>query len=129
MEQKQKGLILRAGSDAVKLALDSGILPKWHTYDWDDYDNDPAAKSRVRKYVTDPANVLKDGLGVYLYGDNGTGKTLLMNLAFSTFMLLGYRVRIITLGTLVTKFTNGWYDKDAAAEFRHLVTRPHFLGI
>lgn len=107
--------------------LQKGILTKWHTKTWDDFTNDNRAKKILRSY--EPKKALKEGVGYYLFGANGVGKTLCMNLCFQDLMHAGYSVHIISLTSLITKFTAGWYDVAERQSLMTILQKVDFLGI
>lgn len=109
--------------------LNSGILEKWHDKTWDDFDNDLAAKKRILKYLSKVEQASQEGVGLYLWGANGVGKTLSMNLAFKDLMAKGYKVHIITLSSLITMFTTSWYDQDQRTALYQRLLLVDFLGI
>lgn len=113
----------------TELYLRSGILPKWHDKTLDDFTNDTEAKKVVTNYLKNHKQALSDGVGLFLHGANGTGKTLLMNTAFKELMELRYRVQIITMSGLITKFTSGWYDAEERRGLQRILQTVHFLGI
>jgi DNA replication protein DnaC len=109
--------------------LSYGILQKWHDSTWDDFTNDPEAKKRLKGYLAKIREARKDGVGLYLYGANGTGKTLALNLLMKDLLAMKYSVRIYSLSTLITKFTAGWYDANEKKAFQALLQSVDFLGI
>jgi DNA replication protein DnaC len=109
--------------------LSCGILSKWHNKTFADFTNDDRAKKIVLDYLENPRQALTDGVGLYLFGNNGTGKSLLMNLAFKELLKKRYKVQVTNLDGLVHSFTQGWYDGDARKSLNSLLTRTDFLGI
>lgn len=105
-----------------------GIFSKWHNKKLEDFDNDPKAKKKVKKYV-DKANLAIDrGVGIFLYGDNGTGKSHLLNTAFMELIEKRFTVRILQLSELVSKYADAWYSDEASDDFA-LILKTQFLGI
>lgn len=104
-----------------------GILDKWHDKTWNDFVNDDRAKRIVQEY--DVKKALKDGVGLYLFGENGVGKTLLLNLAFQDFIAQRKKVKIISFSGLITKFTAGWYDPEERKSLMYTLQKVDFLGI
>lgn len=109
--------------------LKNGILPKWHNKKLSDYKNDPQAKESIDKYLKSRDNMLKKGVGLYLWGANGTGKTHLMMTSFKELRALDYSVKVISLSSLIAKFTAGWYDMAEKRELQNALQRVDFLGI
>lgn len=106
-----------------------GILPKWHDKTFADFTNDPEALASVKKYLGKSKQALSEGTGLYLYGANGTGKSLLMNLMMMDLASQGYKVKIVTLSQLITQHADSWYDHDKRAYFNRWVQCTHFVGI
>lgn len=105
----------------------SGILDKWHDKTWYDFVNDERAKEIIQKYNVEKA--LKNGVGYYLFGSNGVGKTLLLNLKFQDLLHSGKKVKIISFSGLITKFTAGWYDPNERKSLMYDLQKVDFLGI
>lgn len=115
--------------DTPSRMLDCGILEKWHDKKWEDFTNDPDALESVYKYLDKAREARQDGVGLFLWGANGTGKSLLMALAFRHLLYRRARVKIITLSTLITRFTGSWYDKEERERFHQGLLNADFLGI
>lgn len=109
--------------------LHRGILSKWHDKSFDDFDNDEVALRQVKAYLKNCKKARTNGTGLYLYGAYGTGKTLLLNCLLKQIMQLGYTVKVITLGTLVANFAQGWYDEEKRQEFIRMTQTVDFLAI
>ena len=107
----------------------SGILPKWHEKEFKDFVNDPVTLKKILRYIDKADTNLKKGVGLYLYGSNGRGKTLLMNLSFKAFLEKGYTVKIISLSSLITKFVAGWYSPEEKRDLQRTLCTVDFLGI
>lgn len=106
-----------------------GIKAGWHDKSLKDFTNDDEALSKVKKYVRESADFYKDGIGLYLWGSNGTGKTTLMNCAFKEFISKGYKVRIYSMDEIVDKFTSSWYSESEKQELNNVLRNIDFLGI
>lgn len=106
-----------------------GILDKWHPKTWDDFDNDPRALKLMKKYVINSEDALKDGVAPYLFGANGVGKSHLMNVALKELFHKGYSVQIMSVSSLITKFTQGWYDASERKALMLMLQKVQFLGL
>lgn len=113
----------------IEQLLNSGILERWHDKTWDDFTNCPEAKDRIQKYLSKVRSAHKEGVGLYLWGANGVGKSLAMNLAFMDLMKMRYKVHIISLSTLITMFTGSWYDDEKRTALYGRLLNVDFLGI
>ena len=104
-------------------------MKKWHDRDFDGFINDDEAKEKVLSYISQHQKAKKTGTGLFLYGENGIGKTHLMMCALKELMELGYTTQVITMGTLITKFASSWYNSEESIEFKRHIQSVHFLGI
>lgn len=109
--------------------LACGIKSGWHSKTLSDYTNDKDALKQVRKYIDQSQSLLKDGVGLYLWGSNGTGKSHLMNCAFMELIKKWNRVRIYSMDEIVDKFTSAWYSDEDKSELNHVLRTIDFLGI
>ena len=106
-----------------------GIKTGWHDKSLEDFTNDADALSQVRKYLENSRNAAKEGLGLYLWGSNGTGKSHLMNCTFKVLIKRGFNVRIYSMDEIVDKFTSSWYSDTDKAELNKVLRSIDFLGI
>lgn len=106
-----------------------GIKIGWHEKELSDFINDDDALERIKKYLRNSKEVAKEGLGLYLYGANGTGKSHLMNCSFKELVKLGHKVRIYSMDEIVDKFTSSWYSDDDKKELDNVLRNIDFLGI
>lgn len=109
--------------------LHCGIKTGWHEKGLPDFTNDEKALSAVRKYLKDSKEMSHNGLGLYLWGANGTGKSHLMNCAFKELISKGHRVRIYSMDEIVDKFTSSWYSNADKWELDDILRHIDFLGI
>ena len=105
--------------------LSVGILKKWHEKTFDQFTNDPTALEKVQKYLANYAHYKNEGIGMFLYGANGTGKTHLLNCVFKYLLHKRQRVQIVSFSSLVSKFISGWGDPTVIQEMKTVT----FLGI
>ena len=109
--------------------LSCGIKLSWHDKSLDDFTNDKEALARVQDYLSKAKEAKKHGLGLFLWGANGCGKTHLMNCAFKELINQQYRVHIFSLSEIVDKFTAGWYSDEDKQELNDILRKTDFLGI
>lgn len=109
--------------------LHCGIKTCWHEKSLDDFTNDPDALLQVKKYIKRCKEFRQKGVGLYLWGSNGTGKTTLMNCAFKEFIEKRYKVRIFIMDEIVDKFTSSWYSDEEKQELNNILRNIDFLGI
>lgn len=106
-----------------------GIKSSWHEKSLDDFTNDDEAFNAVRKYISHTNEMLKEGIGLYLWGSNGTGKSHLMNCSFIDLICQGKNVRVYSMDEIVDKFTSSWYSDEDKKELDNVLRNIDFLGI
>lgn len=113
----------------VKRLHSRGVLPKWHTKKLSEYDGDPNAKFVIDTYMKQLSKERKRGMGIFLFGSAGTGKSYLMNTSFIEIAKQGHSVQIISFSSLITKFTASWYSADERVSLENKLMTVDFLGI
>lgn len=106
-----------------------GIKTGWHEKSLSDFKNDDEALSQVKKYLKKSKIVAREGLGIYLWGSNGTGKSHLMNCSFKKLIDDHHKVRIYSMDEIVDKFTSSWYSDEDKKELDNVLRNIDFLGI
>lgn len=106
----------------------SGILERWHDKTFDEFINDPDALTKISNYLTNIKSLKEQGVGIMLYGANGTGKSHLLNCLFKELLAKRYKVRIVSFSSFVQTFADGWYDDNVKQTFRS-IKHCDFLGI
>lgn len=106
-----------------------GIKSGLHGKTLDDFTNDEDALEKVKAYVRKSRSMYRDGLGLYLWGSNGTGKTHLMSCSFMALISKGYKVRLFSMDEIVDKFTSSWYSDEDKHELNNILRNIDFLGI
>lgn len=106
-----------------------GIKVGWHEKTLRDFTNDAEALSAVKKYLKDAKEMCQKGIGLYLWGSNGTGKSLLMNCSFKKLIAENYRCRIYSMDEIVDKFTSSWYSDEEKQDLNNVLRNIDFLGI
>lgn len=106
-----------------------GIKSGWHEKSLDDFVNDPEALTQIKKYLKKSRVVAKEGLGIYLWGSNGTGKSHLMNCSFKKLIENNHKVRIYSMDEIVDKFTSSWYSDEDKKDLDNVLRNIDFLGI
>lgn len=101
----------------------AGIGTTFMRLDWSDYLGDERILSGLSKYEENRAEFVRRGMGIYLSGDVGTGKTMLANLVLKDMIKAGYSCFATTFAQTIEMYTAGWSDKDEKAYFQR-----KFLG-
>lgn len=96
-----------------------GIWELWHDKTWDDYIY-PFYKKKVLEFVEQEIEH-----NVLLYGDNGMGKSMLMNLAMKDYLHKGFEVYVIDFRHLVKEYTKSWRDDGKLAQ----IIKSDYLAI
>lgn len=109
--------------------LHCGIKSSWHDKNLEDFHNDAEVYKQVKKYLSDSKSFADDGIGLYLWGSNGTGKSHLMNCAFKELIDARYKVRVYSMDEIVDKFTSSWYSDEDKKELDGVLRGIDFLGI
>ena len=81
-----------------------GIWELWHEKTWEEYTNKEYSKI-IKGFVDNEVEH-----NVILYGNNGTGKSMLMNLAMKDLMHKGYSVYSIDFRHLIKEYLKSWRD-------------------
>ena len=105
-----------------------GIKNLWHDKELSEFTNDLDALEIVQSYLEKyPKDV--SGIGLYLWGSNGTGKTHLLACAMKELINRGYKVRMFSMDEIVDKFTASWYSDLEKRELNNVLRNIDFLGI
>lgn len=91
--------------------LAAGIGLTYQRLDWDDYAGPTGALDGVTKYLDRRQDFLRRGMGLYLLGSYGTGKTMIANLVLKELVKDGLTCFATTFSQTVEMFTAGWSDK------------------
>lgn len=79
----------------------------------------------IKKYIENLDERIKTGTGLYLFGDNNTGKTMLMCIVLKEAIKQGYTVRFQTMSEIINGYMQSWFDKKDISIFKDC----HLLGI
>ena len=104
----------------ASIYIKSGIWETWHRKTFQEYSG-KFEKTEVCKLVND---LSKDT--VILYGNNGTGKTMLMNLAMKELLHRGKSVQVVDFRNLIKVYTSSWKGESPAMSH---VLSVDYLGI
>jgi len=103
--------------------LAAGIGLSYQRLDWGDYHGDQEALETAIVYLQRHKEMIRSGFGLLLYGDYGTGKTLLSVLVAKELVKLGYKVYFATFSQMVDEFTRGWGSNDEKIRFETKVVK------
>lgn len=103
--------------------LAAGIGVTYQRLDWDDYDGPTPVLDGLVRYLDSRDQFLKRGMGLYLSGSCGTGKTMVATLTLKELVKAGYTCFATTFSQTVSMLTAGWGDKSEKDYFER-----KFLG-
>lgn len=105
-----------------------GILRAYWDLEMDNFEGDKEALDKIKKYINKIDIAYNNGIGVYLFGNFGTGKTSLANIILKEALKTGrYSVYNITLSTLIDKYMDRFSEKSQS--FINNVINKGFLSI
>ena len=108
----------------------SGIGADYQRLDWSDVKiEDTDILNPIIDYLTNYDAYLREGVGLFLHGTAGTGKTLLANLIAKEFVKLGKSVRVFNFSNLLDSYTAGWKDNNLKLRHEHMIKNADLLVI
>jgi len=113
--------------------LQSGIH-KWNTANPDhpirlDFMEGRRILDEVMVYVDNIERAKKSGISLYLWGPNGSGKTLLAVSVLKAILRKGYSGQMTSLGGIIETYTDGWYNPNKKEIFNERIRNVDFLLI
>lgn len=107
--------------------LAAGIGIPYQRLDWDDFEGADAIVEQLSKYLFDHGRYISRGVGLFLSGPVGTGKTMLANLVLKELVKKGYSCFATTFNQTMDFFTAGWHNADDQEYFRRKFLRSRVL--
>lgn len=98
----------------------SGIGLGYQRLDWDDWVGDPEILKLIRAVYVGQ-DYVGSGMGLYLWGEMGTGKTMLATLVLKEMVKRGLRCYSITIDGLIDEFTKGWASDEDKRWYEHKI--------
>lgn len=105
----------------------SGIGSTYQRLSWADYDGPTEIVDQVSKYTDNIVEFYRQGMGLYLSGDVGVGKTMVLNLVLKHLVHQGYTCFATTFSQMIEMYTAGWTDKDEKHWFQRKFLDSQFL--
>ena len=112
-----------------KKMLSAGILEEFWDLDIDQYKGNEAVIKVVQEYLANLDNARKQGISIFFYGTNGTGKTFLGVEVLKEALRKGYSAQFTSLGGIIQALTDGWYDAEKRRRYEERIRDVDFLMI
>ena len=90
--------------------LAANIGARFHRLGGDDWGGDAEAAERCKKFVEDLRVHAMDGNGLYIWGNTGTGKTMLASIIAKEAVKRGYSTYFTTSAGYINLVKAGWHD-------------------
>ncbi len=129
--------LLAEHGDAIKVAEEfkifiemwrAGVPLKYWEHAVEDIDHKNAQKA-VYKYVDKMEECIAKGIGLYLYGPQGSGKTLAACVILKEAIKQGYQVQFTMLTEILEKYCNTMYDEVGRHDFKNRILDADILVI
>ena len=135
----KKVLVARLGEQEAQEELrhvlnfiEANIPLKFIDFSFDRYDEqvgDARAKKKIKEYADNVDEMLQRGIGLYLCGDKGRGKTILATEALKSAIRKGHSAYFLAMSEIVETFTEAWFSNDARKFLVEKVRDVEFLVI
>ena len=115
--------------DAYTNFAKSGIPIKYWKLSLKDLGTNNPSSSEIDSFSKKLELAYETGQGVFLYGQNGTGKTLSACHLAKQAIIQGYSVRFTFLGEIISSFINTMYDSEEREQLKKDILGVDFLII
>lgn len=105
----------------------SGIGTAYQRLSWHDYEGPEAVVDGLKKYTDNIVEFLRQGMGLYLPGGIGIGKTMVANLTLKWLVHQGYTCFATTFSQMIEMYTAGWTNKEEKVWFQRKFLNSQFL--
>lgn len=95
----------------------AGIGALYQRLDWDDLTLTPEQVAPIREYATHVDRYVDKGIGLFISGTIGSGKTLLSNLVLKQLVKTGLSCYFTTFAQTIEAFTSTWGSPDEKSRF------------
>jgi DNA replication protein DnaC len=90
--------------------------------------NDESFK-KIKNYILDLDEFVKDGSGLYISGSTGIAKTTMSTIILKEAINLYYRCYFINVRNMVKMIKDSWYNRDLKRYFSYIVKNSDILVI
>lgn len=108
--------------------LKAGVLELYHQVTIDQIKDDKL-RTVCAKYCSHLPRMREKGLGLFLQGPHGTGKTLVAALIAKAAIAASYQVAFTSLNGIVTMFAASWRSDIAKQSFEERIRESDFLVV
>lgn len=112
--------------DLYKLMAEADIPFKFWQEDLSSINN-PKLNKIIGNYIHNLKEAHDEGIGVYLAGSNGVGKTLAASVILKEALRQGYTAQFLPMARVIELFCDGMYDQDKREQYRQTVLDVDFL--
>jgi DNA replication protein DnaC len=113
---------------AERWLLIRGVPKSNQRLSWIDGDQIPmAVRESAAQYIARSSFNVPSGLGFYLWGDQGTGKTMTSTLMLKALMEAGHDGQFVTFADALNLFRSGWSDADEKAWYAAKIRNAQVL--
>jgi len=107
----------------------SNIPLKFWDLEISDFYGSIKIKNKIEQYITNLAKAYEKGIGLFLQGQNGRGKSMMASLILKAALNQGYTTYMTTLSDAITMFAGSWYDKKTEEQFKYQIISADFLVV
>ena len=108
---------------------EANIPIRYWDYKLEDLTWCPQAAKKMQKYIDKIETAHTKGIGLFLFGNNGLGKSLSAALVLQEALRKNYTARWSMLSELLALSSDGVYNKDAREAFRKEILEVDFLVV
>ena len=127
--QRNKSCDCELQRQLYKHYLAAGIPSSYQRLDWVDFEGSKLVLDVAKKYMKRLDKYIKSNIGLYLTGDNGTGKTFILCMMLKDLVCMGYRCYFVTADDMFSMKTDGWRDDAEKARYNEKVKNAQVLVV
>lgn len=111
--------------------LNAGIGLRYQRVSWIDLDQQvpQAVQQAIMEYAEEADHYVIAGLGMILWGDKGTGKTLLATLLLKTLLAAGHDGYFTQFNEMIDAYTDTWRNNDEKRWFTRRMRNATLLVV